>query len=75
MALEGERIAADEQVLVTGEAKHQIAGAIADEPVLRADAHDGGIEVLARLAIPAGTEWGLEKQPVVGDLDRCDLVH
>jgi hypothetical protein len=74
MALEGEGIVPQEQRLVAGEADHQVPRAIAHEPGIRRHSHDRGIEVLARLAVPARDERRCERQAVLSDLDGGDLV-
>jgi hypothetical protein len=74
MTLECERIVPDEQALVTFEAQHPVARSHAHEPRVGGDAHDGGIEVHAWLGIPAGVEGGCQRQAVVADRHRRDLV-
>jgi hypothetical protein len=73
--LESQGVAADEQVLVAGKAKHEITGAQADMAVVSGDADDGGVPEGAWAGVPAGVEGRVEVQPVLGDLDAGDDRH
>ena len=75
VALDRQRVAADEEMLVAGEAEHEVAGAEADMAVVRGDADDGGIPERARARVPAGVEWWVEVEAVLGDLDGGDGRH
>ena len=75
MALERHRVAADEQVLVAGEAQHQVAGADPDLAGVGRDADDGGVPVRPRAGVPARPERRVEGEPVLGDLDSGDRGH
>ncbi len=74
MPLERERILAHEQPLVTLEAEHAIAGGDAHQPGVGRHAHDRGIEVHARLRVPAGIECRCQRQAMVADRDGRDPV-
>ncbi len=66
VALDRERIPADEEVLVALEAVHRVAGTDSGEPFVRLDEDDRGLEGSARLRIP-----GSEKRRV--EVDRAAL--
>ena len=70
-----ERVLADEQVLVPLEALHQVARADALAPLVVAHAHDRGVEMPARPAVPARLERRVQRQAMVGNLDRNDAGH
>ena len=69
VAVEVERILADEVRLVVGEPVHRVARADADVAGVVVDAHDRRREVGPRPGIPRGRERRIERQPVVADLD------
>ena len=73
VTLEVERIAADEEMLVSGEAGHRVAGADAFEPLVGAHADDRRVEIFARAEIPARPERRVEREAVMRDLDRGDF--
>src|SRR5260221_453067 len=70
---EGERVLADEKVLMAAKADHQIPGSDADRTFVGAHAHDRRIELRARLGVPAGAEGRIQIQAMLGDLDPSDL--
>jgi hypothetical protein len=75
VALDGERILPYEQVFMSGKAHHSIARTVADETRVRRDPHDCGIQMSARLAVPARLEGRIKREPMVCDLDRANAVH
>ena len=72
VALDVERIVADEQVLVAGEAQHRIARANA-LVVAGAHAHERAGVAGARPRVPRRVERRVERQAVVADFDRVDV--
>ena len=75
VAIEVERVLADEVALEVGEAVHRVAGADADVTGVVVDPHDRGREVGARPRVPRGRERRIEREPVVADLDAGDDAH
>jgi hypothetical protein len=71
--LDAQRVLADEQMLVAGKSGHRVAGADPFKARIRPHAHDGGVELGARLKIPARPERRIERQAVMGDLDGGDF--
>ena len=74
MALERERILPDEETLVPLETEHAIARADAHQPGVGRYPYQRRIEVHPRLRVPAGVEGRRERQAVMTDGDRGDLV-
>ena len=72
--LDGQGVVADEQVFVTFEAEHSVAGAEADQARVGCDADDRCVEVDAGFGVPARVEWGGVVEAVMGDGDRGDAV-
>src|ERR1700753_2690046 len=64
-----------EQILVTSEPDHQVARAEAGEAAIGDHTYDGRIEVDAGFAVPACMKRRAVCQPMLGDLNRGDLVH
>ncbi len=67
------RILTDEQMLMALEAKHEIAGADADETLVGRDPDHARIEVPPRPTVPAGVEGRIQRQPVMADGDVGDF--
>jgi hypothetical protein len=63
-----------EKMLVPLETEHAVARADADETCVGRDPHQRRIEVHPRLGIPARIEGGFERQAVMADRDRGDLM-
>jgi hypothetical protein len=74
VALERERIAAHEELLVAGESQHQIPGTGTREPGVGGDPHDGGVKVPPGFAVPARMKGRIQGQPVMRDSDGGDLM-
>jgi hypothetical protein len=79
--LDGERIAADEEIFVTFEAEHSVARPQADQAGVGRDAHNRRVEGHAGFRIPARVKWRIEPQPVMSDfnggyaMSRCRRRH
>jgi hypothetical protein len=71
--LDGERVLADEEMLVPGKADHEIPRGDADRPLIGVDPHDRRIELRARPRVPAGMKRRIEMQAMLGDDDLGDL--
>ena len=56
MALKGQRVLPDEQILVARETDHEVAGAEAHQPGIGGHADERGVEMGARLGVPARVE-------------------
>ena len=63
VAGDGQRVLADEQVLVRLEAVHRVARADADHALVGLDAHERDREEPPRLGVPGGRERRLERAP------------
>ena len=75
VALNGERVLADEEVLVSGKARHGVAGAYALE-VAGPNPDDGAGEAAARLRVPTGPKWRVQGDAVMSDVDGVNRwVH
>ena len=75
VAIEVERVLADEVALEVGEAVHRVAGADADVAGVVVDLHDRRREPGARARVPRGRKWWVEREFVVADVDAGDGVH
>ena len=72
VALDLQRILADEQGLVTLEPKHHVAGAVAGDAEVGVNGDDRSVPEGARLGVPARVERRIEMQSMPGDLDAGD---
>ncbi len=75
VAIEVERVLADEVALEVGEAVHRVAGADADVTGVVVDLHDRCRELRARPRVPRRGERWIERELVVADLDAGDGAH
>ena len=75
MAVEVERILADEVAREVDKAVHRVAGADADPALVVVDAHDRAGEEFARHGVPRRGERWVQRQLMVRDLDAGDEAH
>ena len=75
VAIEVERVLADEVALEVGEAVHRVAGADADVTGIVVDLHDRRRELGARPRVPRRGERWIERELVVADVDAGDGAH
>lgn len=73
MALDRQRVVADEQRLVAGEAGHSVARADADQALVGLDPDDARVDGRPGTAVPARLKGRIERQAMAGDRDGGDL--
>ena len=67
MPLERQRVLADEEMLMAGEADHHVAGGNPAQPFVGRNPHDRRIEMSARARIPTRVEGRVQRQAVMGN--------
>ena len=72
MALQRQRVLADEQRFVALEAEHHVARANAGDAKIGVNLHDRRVPMRARLGVPAGAKRRVEFEPMARDLDGGD---
>ena len=75
MPIQVERIATDEQILVTGKSGHRFAAGNTFPSLVVANAHDGGGEIGPRAAVPSGMEGRRQIDYVPRDLNGTNDAH